>query len=70
VVSIVVLLMLAVLPNARGRGFDSRSRLLHLLGYYILCTVELYYLGELTFGNDDKYMRNEPSIRMNGNTAD
>jgi hypothetical protein len=31
VVSVVVPLMLAVLPYARGRGFDSRSRLLNAI---------------------------------------
>jgi hypothetical protein len=31
VVSVVVPSMLAVLPYARGRGFDSRSRLLFLM---------------------------------------
>jgi hypothetical protein len=35
VVSIVVPLMLAVLPYARGRGFESRSRLLYIVWTYL-----------------------------------
>jgi hypothetical protein len=37
VVSVVVPLMLAVLPYARGRGFVSRSRLLYMLVEYHTC---------------------------------
>jgi hypothetical protein len=47
VVSVVVPLMVAVLPNARGRGFDSRSRLLG--GRIDILTVNIRLKQNLVF---------------------